>query len=303
MSGDLMKSAPVALFVYNRLPHARKSVRALQENALAKESELIVFSDGPRSDADIAAVLSVREYIKTVSGFKNVSLIEREKNLGLARSIITGVSEVVDRYRRAIILEDDLVSSPFFLGYMNEALGRYEEEEKVISIHGYVYPVRARLPETFFLKGADCWGWATWKRGWDLFEPDGEKLLAGIRNGRLEKEFDFDGAYPYTKMLEDQTRGINDSWAVRWYASAFLRDKLTLYPGRSLIKNIGTDATGTHCGTTALYDAEIAGSPVALADIPVVENRFAKKEIGKYLKTVSPGIAGRMIHRVARIFR
>jgi hypothetical protein len=298
-----MKSAPVALFVYNRLPHARKSVRALQENALAKESELIVFSDGPRSDADIAAVLSVREYIKTVSGFKNVSLIEREKNLGLARSIITGVSEVVDRYRRAIILEDDLVSSPFFLGYMNEALGRYEEEEKVISIHGYVYPVRARLPETFFLKGADCWGWATWKRGWDLFEPDGEKLLAGIRNGRLEKEFDFDGAYPYTKMLEDQTRGINDSWAVRWYASAFLRDKLTLYPGRSLIKNIGTDATGTHCGTTALYDAEIAGSPVALADIPVVENRFAKKEIGKYLKTVSPGIAGRMIHRVARIFR
>jgi hypothetical protein len=186
---------------------------------------------------------------------------------------------------------------------MNEALGRYEEEEKVISIHGYVYPVRARLPETFFLKGADCWGWATWKRGWDLFEPDGEKLLAGIRNGRLEKEFDFDGAYPYTKMLEDQTRGINDSWAVRWYASAFLRDKLTLYPGRSLIKNIGTDATGTHCGTTALYDAEIAGSPVALADIPVVENRFAKKEIGKYLKTVSPGIAGRMIHRVARIFR
>jgi len=298
-----MKLAPITLFAYKRLWHTRATVEALQKNVLAKECELIVFSDGPRTNADKADVLSVREYLKTITGFKNVSVTERGKNLGLAQSIIAGVSEVVNQYGRIIVLEDDLLSSPFFLKFMNEGLEYYKDEDKVISINGYLFPVIARLPETFFLKGADCWGWATWKRGWDLFEPDGEKLLGDLRKRHLKKELDFNGAYPYTKMLEDQTRGKNNSWAIRWYASAFLNDKLTLYPGRSLTKNIGTDASGTHCGKTDLYESQISLNPIEITDIPIEENRYAREEFGRFMKKVQPGLGGRVKSMATNFFK
>ncbi|OGP78507.1 MAG: glycosyl transferase [Deltaproteobacteria bacterium RBG_16_64_85] len=298
-----MKLAPITLFAYKRLWHTRATVEALQKNVLAMECELIVFSDGPRTNADKADVLSVREYLKTVTGFKNVSVTERGKNLGLAQSIIAGVSEVVNQYGRIIVLEDDLLSSPFFLKFMNEGLEYYKDEDKVISINGYLFPVIARLPETFFLKGADCWGWATWKRGWDLFEPDGEKLLGDMRKRHLKKEFDFNGAYPYTKMLEDQTRGKNNSWAIRWYASAFLNDKLTLYPGRSLTKNIGTDASGTHCVKTDLYESQISLNPIEITDIPIEENRSAREEFGRFMKEVQPGLGVRVKSMATNFFK
>ena len=130
------------------------------------------------------------------------------------------------RCDKVIVLEDDLVTSPHFLQYMNDGLGIYERDDRVISIHGYSYPVHGKLPETFFLRGADCLGWATWKRGWDLFEDDGQRLLNELERRNLTRSFDFDGSYPYTQMLRDQIAGSNSSWAVRWYASAFLRDKL-----------------------------------------------------------------------------
>jgi hypothetical protein len=295
--------APVVLFVYNRPWHAQESVKALQKNVLAKESELVVFSDGPRSDADQPDVASVREYLKTITGFKNVSVSEREKNQGLAQSIIAGVSEVVKKHGRIIVLEDDLVCSLYFLKFMNEALEYYKNEDRVISAHGYTFPVSHRLPETFFLKGADCWGWATWKRGWDLFEPDGKKLLGEIRRRRLQNDFDLNGTYPYTKMLENQTRGKNNSWAIRWYASAFLKDRLTLYPGRSLVKNIGTDASGTHCDMTALYDTQISRDPVEIMDIPIEENTLARGEFERYLKKTKPGLGVRVKEMAAQFLK
>ena len=227
--------APIALFVYNRLLHVQNTVEALQRNKFASESDLYIFSDGPSGEVEIENVLKVREYLKTIIGFKSVAIIEREENLGLARSIISGVTEIVDKYDRIIVLEDDLITSPFFLKFMNEALEFYKDEINVISIHGYLYPVKAQLPRTFFLRGADCWGWATWKRGWNLFEPDGKKLLYELKARKLKKQFDNNGAYPYTKMLEKQVKGKNNSWAIRWHASAFLKGKLTLYPGNSLI--------------------------------------------------------------------
>ena len=146
------------------------------------------------------------------------------------------------------MLEDDLLTSPYFLDFMNEGLSIYEEDEKVISIHGYVYPISEKLPETFFLRGADCWGWATWKRGWDLFEPDGGLLLNKLEESKQTEEFDFNRSYPYTQMLKDQINGKTNSWAVRWYASAFLQNKYTLYPGKSLVSNIGGDGSGTNTG-------------------------------------------------------
>jgi GT2 family glycosyltransferase len=200
-SGDSFKPCPIALFVYNRLWHTQQTVEALKKNKLAAESELFVFSDGARTGADKEKIRAVREYLKTVNGFKKVTVIEWNRNLGLAQSIISGVTQIVNRYGRIIVLEDDIVTSPYFLRFMNEALEFYKDEEKVISIHGYIYPVKAKLPETFFLRGADCWGWATWKRGWELFEPDGRKLLNELKAKKLTRRFDFDGAYSYTGML------------------------------------------------------------------------------------------------------
>jgi len=282
-----VKTAPIALFTYNRSVHVRQTVEALRNNVLAAESELFVFSDGPR-EADQETVAAVREYLGTITGFKQVTVIERAANLGLAQSIISGVTEIADRYGRIIVLEDDMVTSPWFLRYMNEALEFYRDEERVISIHGYLYPVRVKLPSTFLLLGADCWGWATWKRGWDLFEPDGQKLLGDLRARNLTYRFDFDGAYRYTRALEEQVNGINDSWAIRWYASAFLRDRFTLYPGTSLVHNIGNDESGTHCFATDIFDAEISPVPVHIEPIPLEENRIARQAFRAFFFSLVP---------------
>ncbi len=194
--------APIALFVYNRPWHIQQTVEALQKNDLAEDSDLFIFSDAPKKKEAVAAVQEVREYIKTVGGFKSVSIIERDINFGLANSIIDGVTRMCNEYGRVIVLEDDLVTSPYFLCYMNDALDLYEHEESVISIHGYIYPVAEKLPETFFLRGADCWGWATWKRGWELFEQDGRRLLEELCRQKLTDRFDFDNSYPIHKNAE-----------------------------------------------------------------------------------------------------
>ena len=285
MNNDL---APVVLFVYNRPEHTRKTIEALQKNFFARNSELFIFSDGPKNEDAKENVEKTREYIRTIEGFKNVTIIEREKNLGLAKSIISGVTEIINKYGKIIVMEDDLMSSPYFLQYMNEALVFYEGEEKVISIHGYVYPVKGVLPKTFFLKGADCWGWATWKRGWELFEEDGQMLLAELKKRGLEKEFDFQGTYSYTQMLKNQIAGKNSSWAILWYASAFLNNKLTLYPGKSLINNIGLDDQGTHCGVSDKFSVPLSKEPIKISRIKIVENQMAKEEIRNFFKVLRP---------------
>lgn len=289
-----MNFAPVVLFVYKRLIHTTKTLITLKNNMYAEDTDLIIYSDGAKDDSTKIEVNKVREYIKTISGFKSIKIIENEKNIGLANSIITGVTETVQKYGKLIVVEDDLVTSPFFLKYMNEALDYYENEDKVISIHGYIYPVKNKLPETFFLKGADCWGWATWKRGWDLFESDGVKLLKELEDKNLTYDFDFYGKTGYTLMLKNQINGNNDSWAIRWYASAFLNNKLTLYPGKSLVYNIGTDNSGTHSGETDNYKVILSKKEINIEKIPVSENLESKKIISgffsqkNYKKNVIP---------------
>ncbi len=159
-----MKLSKIALFVYNRPEHVKKAVESLVSNIGSNESELFIFSDGPKDEKDEKLVLAVRKILKEVRGFKKVKLIIRNENIGLSKSIISGISEVFENTDRIIVLEDDLVTSKYFLKFMNEGLEFYQNIEEVISIHGYVYPVNEVLPQTFFLKGADCWGWATWKR-------------------------------------------------------------------------------------------------------------------------------------------
>ena len=276
--------APIILFVYARPEHTRLTVESLLANPESCEHDLIVYSDAAKDAEKVEAVERVRNYIESVEGFNSITLRNRPNNFGLAKSIISGVSEVLTAYDRVIVLEDDMVTSRYFLSYMNEALDRFEADGRVISIHGYVYPVRSTLPEAFFLKGADCWGWATWRRGWAHFNPDGQALLDELESRGLSNAFDFNGSYEYSKMLKDQIKGRNDSWAIRWYASAFLADKLTLYPGRSLVHNIGNDSSGTHCGTNDAYDVHLADTPVVLEGLIVEPSSIARKSIEKFFR-------------------
>jgi hypothetical protein len=290
-------NAPIALFVYARPDHARRTVEALLNNPEASSSDLIVFSDAARTPDKEYAVRGVREYIAGIQGFRSLTLHHRPRNFGLAKSIIEGVTQVLAVYERVIVLEDDLETSPHFLRYMNEALDLFEEEELVISVHGYVYPVNKALPEAFCLRGADCWGWATWRRGWVHFNPDGQFLLDELRRQNLLKAFDFNGAYSYSEMLKEQINGSNDSWAVRWHASAFLANKLTLYPGRSLTHNIGNDSTGRHCGTSAALDVELSATPIRLDSVVIEESETARQIIEEFFRAKRPPLQ-RVLRRV-----
>ena len=186
---------------------------------------------------------------------------------------------------------------------MNEGLKLYAHDHRVVSIHGYSYPVIDPLPETFFLRGADCWGWATWRRGWAVFEPDGPTLLGEIRQRGLDRDFDFDGSYAYTRMLEEQIAGQNDSWAVRWYASAFLRLMLTLYPGSSQVQNIGADGSGSHVGQTRAFAHEEWGAPVRVGGIPVEESIAGRAAFVRYFRSLRPSLPRRILNRMARSVR
>lgn len=297
-----MSNAPIALFVYNRPKHTTQTVEALKKNVLATQSDLFVFSDAPKSDMQIDSVLEVREYIRKIDGFKSVSIVERETNFGLAKSIINGVTSVVNECGRIIVLEDDMVTSPHFLQFMNDGLRVYEQKQDVASIHGYVYPIDD-LPETFFIRGADCWGWATWKDRWTLFEPDGEKLLDELKRRNLTKRFDFNGTYPFTQMLTDQISGKNNSWAIRWYASAFLKNKLTLYPGRPLVLNIGNDGSGVHCGQTNVFTSDLVTAPIYVASMPIEESRKAFREFERYFNKRLTGFLARARRVIANNVR
>ena len=283
-------AAPIALFAYARLRHTQRTVAALLQNALAKDSDLIIFSDDAQTIDMQIDVDEVRAYLITIAGFRSIKIHCRPYNFGLAKSIISGVAEVLNNYERVIVLEDDLETSPFFLTYMNEALEKYAEDDRVASIHGYVYPVKKSLPAAFFMRGADCWGWATWKRAWAHFNPDGQYLLAELRRKKLINEFDFNGAYAYSTMLEDHIRGKNDSWAVRWHASAFLANKLTLYPGRSLIFNIGFDGAGTNCGISNVYDTALSATPIDLSLIEVSSSIVAYQAFEDFFRQAQGGL-------------
>ncbi len=171
---------------------------------------------------------------------------------------------------------------------MNDALDMYEEEESVACISGYIYPVKSKVSETFFLKGADCWGWATWSRAWNVFEKDGVKLLDELNRKNLGKEFDFDNTYPYTLMLKEQIEGKNNSWAIRWYASAFLKNMFCLYPGISLVQNIGIDGSGTHSGNSNKWEVELAAKEVVVKKIEIKQSVTGFNAFKAYFKTLLP---------------
>lgn len=284
--GDL---APIALFAFRRPDHTRRTLEALAANKEAARSILFAFCDGPRREADVEPVQSVRQLLHAAKGFAAIEIVEHKTNIGLANSIIGGVSAVLEKYLNVIVVEDDLVTSPHFLGYMNDALRLYADEAAVASIHGYIYPVEGDLPPTFFLRGADCWGWATWRRAWSVFEPDAGLLAAGLRQAGLEQAFDMDGAYPYMQMLKDAEEGRVDSWAIRWHASAFLENMLTLYPGRSLVQNIGTEGSGTHGDISNSFEVDLEIRRIEPHRIPIEADGRAAALVAAFLRKMTQG--------------
>lgn len=282
--------APIVLFVYNRLWHTQQTVQALLRCELASESDLYIFADGPKADAteeQRIKISDVRNYIHTIKGFSHIFIEEAEKNKGLANSVITGVSKIIEKKGKVIVLEDDIVVSSHFLKYMNQSLDLYENVEKVVCINGFSIIKDAPIKEhTYFQYGADCWGWATWKRGWDIFNPDGQSLMNYfLHNRTLKKRFTYDGSYPYLEMLQSQIDGEIDSWAIRWYASAIVKECLCLYPSRSLVQNIGF-GDGTHCDDPNCYEATITADE-SLSDFPMIPVRdswYMRKEWKKLFK-------------------
>lgn len=279
-----MPLAPILLFVYNRPEHVKRTLAALEQNILAKESELFIYSDAARSPQDEASVAEVRKIIRTaLPFFKQVNIIERETNWGLARSIIDGVTTQINRYERVIVLEDDLIVAPYFLKFMNDALDTYQHEEKVGHIQACDFTQDASLPDTFLIKWTGSWGWATWKRAWKYFDPDGKALLEELQRRKLTYTFDFNGKYGYTRMLRRQTEGKNNSWAIRWNASLFLNDILSLNVGKSLVQNEGFDGSGTNCGGGNLYASRLWMNPIQVHRIsPATENLQARNAYVRY---------------------
>lgn len=281
-----MNLAPIVLFVYNRPWHAQQTVEALRKNTLAAESELFVFCDGPKDESQSEKVRQVREYVKAVNGFRKVTVVERAENLGLAASIISGVTQAVNEYGRVIVLEDDIVTSSYFLTYMNQGLDIYADESKVMSVTGHNFPLRAKLPDTFFIHGGtSTWGWGTWNRAWAKFNPSAKELLEQLMKHKESiPRFNFGGTYNYLEMLSDNAAGKNSSWGVRWYASVFLQNGYGLWPRWSLVNNIGFDNTGRHCGVTDVFNMSQLADNIRVSRIPIEECAQARKAISDFYR-------------------
>lgn len=279
-----MNLAPIVLFVYNRPWHTEQTLLSLSSNKWASESELIIYADGPKHNAtpdQLNNIKKVRELLYRQKWPRKLTVHVSDTNAGLATAVIKGVTQTLQQYNRIIVLEDDMILSPYFLQFMNDGLEKYEQVDEVISIHGYCLPIK-HAEETFFLRGADCWGWATWQRGWKLFNPDSAQLIEELKQQKSVNEFDFNGTYDFSGLLKKQANGKINSWAIRWYASAFILNKLTLYPGKSLVKNIGGEGSGTHPQDDKPYQVKLNHHRVELKDIPIVESKYARELIEKH---------------------
>lgn len=250
--------APIVLFTYNRLYHTQRTVEALQNNTLAKDSILYIFSDGPKDKIHENNVHQVREYIKTIQGFKKVIIIENKKNKGLANSIIDGVTQIINQHNRVIVLEDDLITSLGFLEYMNNMLDKYQNVDNIYSITGYNYPKSLmQIPsdyqyDIYFNQRPASWGWGTWKDRWENVDWDILDFNEFKHNKRAQHNFN-QGGDDMSDMLIAQMSDKIDSWAIRWAYHHFKKDGYCVYPTHSYVSNIGHDGSGVHCGTSDKY--------------------------------------------------
>lgn len=251
--------APICLFTYNRLEETKKTVEALQLNNLASKSELYVFSDGWKNDEGEKKIKTVRDYLKTVTGFKSVIIKEATTNKGLATSIIDGVTEVLQSYENVIVLEDDLITAPNFLDFMNQSLSFYKDNLSVFSISGYTMNLPSLKKENkdyYFAYRASSWGWGTWKRSWVDIDWDIKNYQEIFTSKAAQKKLNKGGSDMY-RMLQNQLNKKIDSWAIRWCYNQSIRNQYTVYPVKSKVISIGFGENATHTKTTKRFDTEL----------------------------------------------
>jgi len=290
------KLAPIVLFIYNRPLHTKQTIEALQKNELAKESELFIYSDAPKNSEAQSDVDEIREYIKSINGFKKVTVIKRDKNWGLANSIIDGISSIVNQYGKVIVLEDDLVTSPYFLKFMNDALEFYENEKKVWHISGWNYPIEADDSKDVFLwRVMNCWGWATWADRWQHYERDIDKTFTDFSIKEI-KEFNLDDVENFWSQVVDNKEGRVHTWAIFWYATIFKNNGLCLNPVQTFVDNIGLDGSGIHCGTKKSYKDRLnLQKTIGFTDV------FDESSL--YVEKVKEVIRGTFLNRVKKVIK
>lgn len=276
--------APVVLFVYARLDHTKKTIEALKENYLAENTVLYIYSDAPKNINTSDKVKSIRDYIYTIGGFKKVVIIERESNYGLANNIIDGVTSVVKKHGKVIVLEDDIVTSKSFLKYMNDALVFYRDNNKVMAITSYMYDVNAKskLPESFFLPWFECWSWATWDRSWKYFKRDPEYL---VNNWTKQQKWrmNINGTKNLWNQVLMNYRKEIYTWAIFNVATVLEQNGLVLYSRESLCKNIGFDGSGENCGTSKEEDIDkLSDNYVSLFPKEIEINEIAERKLCEY---------------------
>jgi hypothetical protein len=284
-----MTPAPVLLFTFKRLATLKKAVSALRANQLAPESDLFIFSDQASKADDFAQVRAVRDYLQTIEGFKSIHIIEAAKNKGLASSIIEGVTEIINRYGRVIVLEDDILTTPNFLTFMNAALIKYQRQQNVFSISGYSFNLGvdnawAQQFDTYFTTRGWSWGWATWKDRWANVDWQVKDYPVFAKNAAEKRKF-AEGGSDLNLMLKRQMTGQLDSWAIRWFYHQYKVQGLTLYPLLSKVYNDGFDDMATHTrGANNRYQPLLDETvryefafPDTVGITPIYQKRFQKK--------------------------
>ncbi len=287
-----MSIAPIVLFTYNRPFHTLKTLEALKDNKLASQSIIYVYCDGAKENAtalDIENINEVKRIVKQNQWCKEVHVIEQKENRGLAKSIVNGVTAIIEKHHKVIVLEDDIVTSPMFLTYMNSALDYYENEERVMHISGYMPPISTIKKPFFFYNQTSCWGWATWGRAWKNYNQDAKFLKEEIIKQNRQREFNVNNSYPFLTHLQNNIDGTWETWAIKWHASVFLQKGLCLHPNVSYTQNIGMDGSGENCSTTDIYTVNHLNETIFQPVQKLVQDKGVLKKVVKYnLKTSKP---------------
>ncbi len=287
----MKKLAPVVIFVYNRLQYLKKTINNLKKNELAKDTRIFIFSDAGINYFDKIHVSKVRNYLKNIDGFKKIKIYHRKKNFGLAKNIISGVTQVFKKENKLIVIEDDILTSKNFLRYMNESLKKYENKKKVWHISGWSYNINLKIENSaYFTRVMNCWGWATWKNRWKNFRKDPEKFLRKWDEKKI-KSFNIDNSYNFFSQIIRNKKKIINTWGIFWYASIFDKNKLCLNPKNSLTQNIGFGENSTNTYTISkIFESRLKKSKFDKTKLPnkLKENTIVfdtiKKEFEKNKK-------------------
>lgn len=289
-------TASVALFVHARPEHTRQTLLALAANSQASATDVRVFADGPRNEAEVPLVAATRRIVESATGFRDIQLVSRSTNMGLAANIADGITMICSAHGRVIVLEDDIFTSPHFLTFMNEALDRYKDDPRVWHINGWNYPMDIQgLPPVFLWRLMHCWGWATWQDRWQHFEKAPSTLLNTWNKADIHR-FNLDGAQDFWGQVVANHRGNMNTWAVFWYATLFQQGGLCISPAQALTANTGLDGSGSHCNASTAFRGELTEQTHWDWPESIVEHTLAIERAKNFMTQIK----GSTIRRIMR---